>query len=105
MDESYPFTGSLTYLLPLMASPGLRCLLPPTATYYETNNQDEIIPVCFKLAEYVVFAESLIRLLNTEGKSHLSARRSKLENPFTSLLPVSEWPQLLKESVEHGSQT
>ena len=26
-------------------------------------------------------------------KWHLLARRSKLDNPFTSLLPVSEWPQ------------
>ena len=29
----------------------------------------------------------------TQIKSHFLARRCKLEDPFTSLLPVSEWPQ------------
>ena len=50
------------------------------------------MPVCLKQAESF-FRKKRDRFANTSVKSYLSDRMSKLENSFTSLLPVSEWPQ------------
>ena len=40
-----------------------------------------------------LFSEKSDSSANTQVKSHFVARRCKLEDPFASLLPVSEWPQ------------
>ena len=44
------------------------------------------------MAEYV-FSEKSDSTANTRVKSHLSAQRSEQAGLFSSLLPVSVWPQ------------
>ena len=55
-------------------------------------SQDKVISVCLKMAESFS-SKKWDSTAKEQVKSHLSARRSKLEDQFTSLLPVSEWPQ------------
>ena len=54
-------------------------------------NPNRIISVCLKHAESIS-SNKWDSTANTQVKSHLSARRSKLQDPFTNFVSVSGRP-------------
>jgi hypothetical protein len=54
-------------------------------------SRGKIISVCLNVAE-LFFSKQCDSTTQTVIKSHVPARRYKFEDPFTSLLPGSEWP-------------